>query len=230
MIRRINYLRDNGVISFEKVSRDAIRAKREEKWSSLTRVCLFFTGWGYECVQTCTWNEKLPSSDTCIYKKKESYQPKIYFRGTNEPFSLFSTERIFFSPLLPKRVRQLDEYILPRWTNIFEIFERYSGEGKSRRIIGEDGRPRFQIFGEIEMTNRYISGVRFHWRRSTIGLSIRRRIDRIRSSIVNRDGNFPSMENGSFISRILWGKGGAGWKRLTSYIAACIIKLFVICF
>lgn len=111
MIRRINYLRDNGVISFEKVSRDAIRAKREEKWSSLTRVCLFFTGRGYECVQTCTWNEKLPSSDTCIYKKKESYQPKIYFRGTNEPFSLFSTERIFFSPLLPKRVRQLDEYI-----------------------------------------------------------------------------------------------------------------------
>lgn len=219
------------MISFEKVSRDAIRAKREEKWSSLTQVCLFFMG-----IRMCSnvhvkWKaSKFEDSDTCIYKKKENYRPKIYFRGTNEPFSLFSTERIFFSPLLPKRVRQLDEYILPRWTNIFEIFERYSGEGKSRRIIGEDGRPRFQIFGEIEMTNRYISGVRFHWRRSTIGLSIRRRIDRMRSSIVNRDGNFPSMENGSFISRILRGKGGAGWKRLTSYIAACIIKLFVICF
>lgn len=202
-----------------------MRFERNARKSGQVWLKFVYFLWGYECVQMCTWNEKLPSSDTCIYKKKESYRPKIYFRGTNEPFSLSQkTERIFFSPLLPKRVRQLDEYILPRWTNIFEIFERYSGEGKSRRIIGEDGRPRFQIFGEIEMTNRYISGVRFHWRRSTIGLSIRRRIDRIRSSIVNRDGNFPSMENGSFISRILRGKGG------TSYIAACIIKLFVICF
>lgn len=183
-----------------------MRFERNARKSGQVWLKFVYFLWGYECVQMCTWNEKLPSfenSDTCIYKKKESYRPKIYFRGTNEPFSLFSTERIFFSSLLPKRVRQLDEYILPRWTNIFEIFERYSGEGKSRRIIGEDGRPRFQIFGEIEMTNRYISGVRFHWRRSTIGLSIRRRIDRIRSSIVNRDGNFPSMENGSFISRIL---------------------------
>lgn len=211
------------MISFEKVSRDAIRAKREEKWSSLIRVCLFFMG-----IRMCSnvhvkWKaSKFEDSDTCIYKKKENYRPKIYFRGTNEPFSL--SQQKGFSFLLCFQ----SEYA--SWTNIFEIFERYSGEGKSRRIIGEDGRPRFQIFGEIEMTNRYISGVRFHWRRSTIGLSIRRRIDRIRSSIVNRDGNFPSMENGSFISRILRGKGGAGWKRLTSYIAACIIKLFVICF
>lgn len=113
MIQRINYLRDNGVISFEKVSRDAIRAKREEKWSSLTQVCLFFMG-----IRMCSnvhvkWKaSKFEDSDTCIYKKKESYRPKIYFRGTNEPFSLSQkTERIFFSPLLPKRVRQLDEYI-----------------------------------------------------------------------------------------------------------------------
>lgn len=202
-----------------------MRFERNARKSGQVWLKFVYFLWGYECVQMCTWNEKLPSSRILIrasIKRRKIIDQKYIFEEQTNPFP-FSQQK-GFSFLLCFQ----SEYA--NWTNIFEIFERYSGEGKSRRIIGEDGRPRFQIFGEIEMTNRYISGVRFHWRRSTIGLSIRRRIDRIRSSIVNRDGNFPSMENGSFISRILRGKGGAGWKRLTSYIAACIIKLFVICF
>lgn len=201
-----------------------MRFERNARKSGQVWLEFFYFLWGYECVQM--WNEKLPSSRILIrasIKRRKIIDQKYIFEEQTNPFPFLRKQKEFSFFLCFQ-----SEYA--SWTNIFEIFERYSGEGKSRRIIGEDGRPRFQIFGEIEMTNRYISGVRFHWRRSTIGLSIRRRIDRIRSSIVNRDGNFPSMENGSFISRILRGKGGAGWKRLTSYIAACIIKLFVICF
>lgn len=131
MIQRINYLRDNGVISFEKVSRDAIRAKREEKWSSLTQVCLFFMG-----IRMCSnvkWKaSKFEDSDTCIYKKKESYQPKIYFRGTNEPFSL--SQQKGFSFLLCFQ----SEYA--NWTNIFSLAGRiYSKYSKGTRGRGRAG-------------------------------------------------------------------------------------------
>lgn len=125
------------MISFEKVSRDAIRAKREEKWSSLTQVCLFL--WGYECVQMCTWNEKLPSSRILIrasIKRRKIIDQKYIFEEQTNPFPFLNRKNFLFSsaskastPVGRIYSPSLDEYI----RNIRKVLGRGEEPEDNRR-------------------------------------------------------------------------------------------------